>query len=217
MPDRRVRRRPGRGGGRDGRGGRHVAPRRRHGSRVRRRATEPRRRVGDRVASGSGPGGRRCRGRPTRSEALLAAGAERVVLGSAALADEVGATRRSSTRTGSGSIVGIEVGAAARSGRAGARPGRPAADGDARVARRRPEPPRSSSRRWPGSAASAGPTSELVRRVVRAGRPVLAAGGIARRRRSPGPAGGRRGRARWSGAPPSRARWTSPTRARPCA
>ena len=107
---------------------------------------------------------------------LLAAGAERVVLGSAALADEVGARRLLVARA-ERLIVGIEVGDDGRIRSRGRDPvdlplmetlgGLVAAEAPAflvtAVAR---------------VGSSFGPDVGTVKRVVRAGRPVLAAGGI---------------------------------------
>jgi phosphoribosylformimino-5-aminoimidazole carboxamide ribonucleotide (ProFAR) isomerase len=109
-------------------------------------------------------------------EALLAAGATRVVLGSAALADE----RRASALISAEAerlVIGIEEDA-----------GRIRSRGRAPV-----DLPLMETLGWVVSAGASallvtsvhrvgdrgGPDVELVRRVVRAGRPVLAAGGIA--------------------------------------
>jgi phosphoribosylformimino-5-aminoimidazole carboxamide ribotide isomerase len=108
--------------------------------------------------------------------AFLRAGATRVVLGSAALADEDGATALLSAH-GPALVVGIEV------------------DGE-RIRSRGLDPvdlPLIETLGWVVSAGAglllvtavarvgerAGPDLELVRRASRAGRPVLAAGGIA--------------------------------------
>ena len=149
---------------------------------------------------------------PDEVDALLAAGADRVVLGSA------GARRTHRTREcppqreGERLIVGIEVGG----------------DGEIRSRGRDPvDLPLMETLGWLAAARAshvpchgrgqggfdrAGPDVGALQRVVRAGRPVLAAGGIALRRGPPGPAGGRRRRAPWSGEPPSRAPWTWPKR-----
>jgi phosphoribosylformimino-5-aminoimidazole carboxamide ribonucleotide (ProFAR) isomerase len=108
--------------------------------------------------------------------ALLRAGAARVVLGSGALADEAGAAGLISAQ-GSALVVGIEV----QAGRIRAR-GRTTVD-----------LPLMETLGWVVAAGAAmllvtsvarvgtraGSDLELVRRVSRAGRPVLAAGGIA--------------------------------------
>jgi phosphoribosylformimino-5-aminoimidazole carboxamide ribonucleotide (ProFAR) isomerase len=108
--------------------------------------------------------------------ALLEAGAARVVLGSGALADEAGAAGLISAQ-GSALVVGIEV----QAGRIRARAGTTV------------DLPLMETLGWAVAAGAAmllvtsvdsvgtraGPDLELVRRVSRAGRPVLAAGGIA--------------------------------------
>lgn len=109
-------------------------------------------------------------------DALLAAGAARVVLGSAGLADETGA-RTLLDAEGSRLLVGIEVG-----------------DGGVIRSRGRDpvELPLMETLAWLVAAgapaflvtavarvgSSVGPDVESVKRVARAGRPVLAAGGI---------------------------------------
>jgi phosphoribosylformimino-5-aminoimidazole carboxamide ribotide isomerase len=109
-------------------------------------------------------------------ELLLGAGVERVVLGSAALADEVRARRLLDTRAGR-LIVGVEVGE------------------DGRIRSRGRDPvdlPLMETLGWLVAAdapaflvtavarvgSSFGPDVAAVKRVVRAGRPVLAAGGV---------------------------------------
>jgi phosphoribosylformimino-5-aminoimidazole carboxamide ribotide isomerase len=109
-------------------------------------------------------------------DALLEAGADRVVLGSAGVADE-SAVRDLLKREGERLIVGIEVGD----------------DGRIRSRGRDPvELPLMETLGWLVAAgapaflvtavarvgSSVGPDLESVKRVVRAGRPVLAAGGI---------------------------------------
>lgn len=124
--------------------------------------------------------------------ALFAAGASRVVLGSAALADAPATTARLAA-DGARLVIGIEV----EQGRIRSR-GRDPVD-----------LPLLETLGWVVSAGAAvllitsvdrvgqrgGPDLEMIRRVVRAGRPVLAAGGIAsvadlRAVRSAGAAGG---------------------------
>lgn len=113
---------------------------------------------------------------PDDVRALLEVGATRVVLGSAALADEAAATALLSGE-GPALVIGIEV----DGGRIRSR-GRPSVD-----------LPLMETLGWVVSAGAAlilvtsvdrvggraGPDIELVKRVSRAGRPVLAAGGIA--------------------------------------
>jgi phosphoribosylformimino-5-aminoimidazole carboxamide ribotide isomerase len=109
-------------------------------------------------------------------DALLSVGVDRVVLGSAGLADEVRARELLGAR-GERLIVGIEVGAG----------------GTIRSRGRDPvDLPLMETLGWLAAArapvflvtavarvgSSVGPDVELVKRVVRAGRPVLAAGGI---------------------------------------
>ena len=113
---------------------------------------------------------------PDEVDALLAAGAERVVLGSAGLTDEASA-RALLQKEGERLIVGIEVGH----------------DGEIRSRGRDPvDLPLMETLGWLVTAgasvflvtavarvgSSVGPHVEMVKRVVRAGRPVLAAGGI---------------------------------------
>jgi phosphoribosylformimino-5-aminoimidazole carboxamide ribotide isomerase len=109
-------------------------------------------------------------------ELLLGAGVARVVLGSAALADEVQARRLIDTRAGR-LIVGVEIGE------------------DGRIRSRGRDPvdlPLMETLGWLVAAdapaflvtavarvgSSFGPDVAAVKRVVRAGRPVLAAGGV---------------------------------------
>ena len=136
-------------------------------------------------------------------DALFSAGADRVVLGSAGLADEAGATDLLKERR-ERLLVGIEIGE----------------DGEIRSRGRDPVTmPLMETLGWLVAAgapaflatavarvgSSIGPDVEAVRRVVRAGRPVLAAGGIRsiedlRALRSAGAAGAVVGRAALEGA-----------------
>ena len=146
--------------------------------------------VGDRLAPRAVSRRRAACATPTRSEALFAAGATRVVLGSAALADESRRDGARCRRRDRASSIGIEV-------------------DDGRIRSRGRDPvdlPLMETLGWlvaagapaflvtsvAGWGVEAVPTSELVKRVVRAGRPVLAAGGIASIDGPPGPPGGRR-------------------------
>ncbi len=112
---------------------------------------------------------------PLEADLYLAAGATRIILGSAALAD-VDAARRTILRLADRVLVGIEVEGAGIVSR-----------GDVRVRLElMPTLGWLAAARAPGFlvtsvarvGARGGPDVELIRRVVRAGRPTLAAGGI---------------------------------------